>query len=755
MLWLLTLLLAPPLHPPEPEPTVPSLVVVAQAANDQQALVLVDALLGQPNGSISEDPAGLHYLFGHLLEAVGRTSEASAAFATSISYTPELEQHSRLRLARIEAERGHPEVTAGLTASILRGKPHPALIAETTRLFVKSLDEGGDCRLLTAIDGGALPDLQRRMLDLARADCALAGRREPEAIDGLVALIEENDNDDAARGAADRLLGQTASDRHPRLGEELGRAFHHHRRFDLAIAYLQPEVERLPRSIENDDDFELFYLLARSHFWSEEFSTAAEVFLDLARRTTDPTHKAKAIYQAGRSLELGGAWPEARSRFAEAALLTPSNNWTGPAILSALRIDWRRGHEEEALGTYATLSSRSTWTSFAGQAALFLAASDLVQGRTDRAGAWLSQAASRKVDRTLTDYWQGRLAEAQGRDEAAIAQYQSVLLREPYHPLASDVRGRLTRPPLKGAVARAIVRHRGSTDFAIRRAVWYLSEGDAEQHDQLTQSLYQTLTRSPTSAPFLKLAPTPVVDWPLWTRSTLRLDERLMTLGRWNEVELAPILRLFPSRNPDLAFAAAKKLAEDGATRGSLYIVESLRRRVPSEVPESLLPLPFRQTLYPTPYRALVRSAVTKHGTDPYLLYAIMREESRFDPHALSPAAARGLTQFILPTANRMASEVGLTTPVDPDLLYQPSVAISLGAAYLADLDSEFEGSLPATIAAYNAGEYQSRLWSAYCFSNEEAEYLTKVGFKETAAYLERVLRSRAHYLELYPGMPD
>jgi soluble lytic murein transglycosylase len=752
MLWLLTLL---PVSTPHPAPEVAPLVAVALAANDQEALVLVEGLLGTREGSGSEDPTGLHYLYGHLLEAAARTSEASAAFATSISYTPELEQHSRLRLARIEAARGHPEVTAGLTASILRARPHPALIPETTRLFIKSLSEGGDCRLLVAIDDGALPDLERRLLNLARADCALAERRGSEAIDRLIALLDENDTDDAARGAADRLLAQTASDRHPELGEQLGRAFHHHRRFDLAIAYLQPAVQQLPRSIESSDDFELIYLLARSHFWSESFSTAAELFLDLARRTDDSSRKAKALYQAGRSLELRGAWPEARTRFAEAALLTPSNNWTGPAILSALRIDWRRGHEEEALGTYATLSSRSTWTSFAGQAAMFFAASDLVQGRTDRAGAWLAQASARKVDRTLTDYWQGRLAEAQGRDETAIAHYRNVLLREPYHPLASDTRQRLARPPLKGAVTRAVARDHGSTDFELRRGVWYLSEGDAELHERLTQTLYQTLTRSPSTAPFLRLAPAPVADWPLWARSSLRLDERLMTLARWNEVELAPILRLFPSRNPDLAFAAARELADDGATRASLYVVESLRRRVPSEVPESLLPLPFRQALYPTPYRAIVRSAVAKHGSDAYLLYAIMREESRFDRYALSPAAARGLTQFILPTANRMASEVGLTTPIDPDLLYQPSVAISLGAAYLADLESEFDGALPATVAAYNAGEFQSRLWSAYCFSNEEAEYLTKVGFKETSAYLERVLRSREHYRELYPGLSD
>ena len=54
-------------------------------------------------------------------------------------------------------------------------------------------------------------------------------------------------------------------------------------------------------------------------------------------------------------------------------------------------------------------------------------------------------------------------------------------------------------------------------------------------------------------------------------------------------------------------------------------------------------------------------------------------------------------------------------------------------------------------LAAYNAGEDQAALWRSYCLSDDTAEYLTKVGFRETRGYLRKVLRSRARYRELYP----
>ena len=128
---------------------------------------------------------------------------------------------------------------------------------------------------------------------------------------------------------------------------------------------------------------------------------------------------------------------------------------------------------------------------------------------------------------------------------------------------------------------------------------------------------------------------------------------------------------------------------------------------------------------------------------------AVIREESRFDRNALSPAAARGLTQLTLPTALRVAAQIDVGK-ISPEDLYRPEVSVALGAAYLGTLLKELQGSDFLAVAAYNAGEPQARLWRSYAYSPEMEELFSKIGFRETRSYLRRVLTSRAHYAELY-----
>ncbi|MEM6455789.1 MAG: transglycosylase SLT domain-containing protein, partial [Acidobacteriota bacterium] len=85
--------------------------------------------------------------------------------------------------------------------------------------------------------------------------------------------------------------------------------------------------------------------------------------------------------------------------------------------------------------------------------------------------------------------------------------------------------------------------------------------------------------------------------------------------------------------------------------------------------------------------------------------------------------------------------------PADLD---RPAVAIALGAAYLRRLSDDFDGVTPHMIAAYNAGEPQAALWARYCFSDDPAEFYSKVTFRETRNYVRKVLRSYAHYRDLY-----
>jgi len=234
----------------------------------------------------------------------------------------------------------------------------------------------------------------------------------------------------------------------------------------------------------------------------------------------------------------------------------------------------------------------------------------------------------------------------------------------------------------------------------------------------------------------------------MWQIQHDGIEEMLLGLGVWED-DNSLISRHFPMNNLPLAFTASRYLAESGATARSLRIADILSQRIPAGFPQQLLPKEFRELLYPSPYRQEVSRAVERFHVDPYLLLSIIRQESRFDPMAVSPAAARGLAQFIYPTAVRIAKEIGLSNFAAEDL-EDPAISIELEGAYLANLNALFRNSRHRVLAAYNAGEAQSRLWQSYCYSWEPEEYYTKVTFDETRNYLDKVLRNRTHYQEIY-----
>ena len=106
---------------------------------------------------------------------------------------------------------------------------------------------------------------------------------------------------------------------------------------------------------------------------------------------------------------------------------------------------------------------------------------------------------------------------------------------------------------------------------------------------------------------------------------------------------------------------------------------------------------------YPRAYWDLFSSASTRLALDPYLVLALSRQESLFNPKATSSSNARGLMQLIPSTARKMASQNGMDT--EQIRLYDPSVNVELGTTYLKNLFEMFNGDAFHAVAAYNAGE--------------------------------------------------
>ena len=443
-------------------------------------------------------------------------------------------------------------------------------------------------------------------------------------------------------------------------------------------------------------------------------------------------------------------WGLASKSFRLAYLSDPRGEWSAPSLLAALRLDWRSGREADAAVLYDLLLGRREWRDSALRAALFLISSDVVRGRRgDRVRTWLAQAVPETPDdRIELAYWRGRLAELDNNGPAAVSAYLEALRLDLWHPLSQAALHRLAMPALTHAADTQGRRLATASDAASLYGAWILLGNTDPAGLGVRRRLRDVLLADRTTKPFLRMYQVPVKSWPIWKKNLTRPEDILLAQGLWFEGSTA-VHTQFPASDPALAYTGSLLLARYGQYEPSIQQAESLRQRLPARLPLEMLSRSYRQLLYPLPYQSAIVAQGRLRGVDPDLLAAIIREESRFDRDALSPAAARGLTQLTLPTALSLAGQIDVGR-ISPEDLYRPEVSVALGAAYLGTLLKQLEGNDGLAVAAYNAGEPQARLWRSWSYSPEMEELFSKVGFRETRSYLRRVLTSRAQYSELY-----
>lgn len=151
---------------------------------------------------------------------------------------------------------------------------------------------------------------------------------------------------------------------------------------------------------------------------------------------------------------------------------------------------------------------------------------------------------------------------------------------------------------------------------------------------------------------------------------------------------------------------------------------------------------------FPRPFLPIVEREAQAAGIDPALAYAIMREESAFDPDVVSPANAYGLMQLIVPTARRAARGTNLVA--SPATLKRPRVNVALGCRELGHLASLFQQNPLLSVPAYNAGPGRAAAWLRERPSMDFDLWVERIPYQETRRYTKRVLSSRAIYAFLY-----
>ncbi len=144
------------------------------------------------------------------------------------------------------------------------------------------------------------------------------------------------------------------------------------------------------------------------------------------------------------------------------------------------------------------------------------------------------------------------------------------------------------------------------------------------------------------------------------------------------------------------------------------------------------------EILYPEAYGPQIRAAARKVDLQPDWLYGVMRQESLFDPRAVSSADALGLLQLLLPTARGVARRWQLPQPQREDL-FRPEINVPLGAAYLREMTDRFDNQFLLTLAAYNAGPNAVARWLPESPMAADV-WIENVPFNETRGYLQKIL---------------
>lgn len=197
----------------------------------------------------------------------------------------------------------------------------------------------------------------------------------------------------------------------------------------------------------------------------------------------------------------------------------------------------------------------------------------------------------------------------------------------------------------------------------------------------------------------------------------------------------------------------AKSIAGVYGEQGSyIHAIETLKRAFPGyfSADISQLPRPVWEGLFPRAFWDDLKKNCQKNGLDPYLVASLIRQESEFNPAAISRANAMGLMQ-LLPSVGKSLAKEARIRRFSRDQLLEPGTNLELGTRYFKKIVDHYDGRVAYALAAYNAGENRVAEWRKNGDFKDVEEFVESIPFTETREYVQAILRNAVLYRLLYP----
>ena len=443
--------------------------------------------------------------------------------------------------------------------------------------------------------------------------------------------------------------------------------------------------------------------------------------------------RAEAIFNLALSYGRAKQWAQARTTTEDLRRSFPSSLWTTRAFVQVGQLAEEGKNSVDAAYFYRAAVNFSPGAAEVTPAQFYLAwqahESKNFAESSRLLTAHLANYADRNTDfRGKAAYWAARDSERSGKPAEARAIYQGLQARYDANWYGYLAQQRLDNMNRNGNVPRKEF----SGDSEVGRAVANLKTVTVAEETSGPSDDERVGANDPRDRVGFAI---------------VRADQLSIIGTDELALEELGVASQFAPASPRLNLAIAKIYR---ARNDNVQALNILKRSYPdySQMkPEEMRPDEW-DVFYPLPYWDIIKQSASARSLDPYQVAGLIRQESVFNPRAVSSARAYGLMQLLVPTGILTAKKYGVDRAVTVESLFEPRLNIQLGTAYLKDQMDKY-GRIEYVAAAYNAGPGRVVQWRA-SLPLEMDEWAEAVPFRETRLYIQGVVRNTLQYKRLY-----